>query len=199
MQPHKHLQKVDLILGAVIKRVGIIEKRPRSPNHFRSLVESIISQQLSVKASDTIFKRFLALFPGNKFPKAEAILKMPIRKLRSVGISGAKAKYIKDLASHVHQGKLSFQKFRKLSDEEVIEALIQIKGIGRWTAEMFLMFSFDRQDLFSHGDLGLRNAIQKLYGFRKPPTVKQINAIVAKWSPHKTLACRYLWRSLTLK
>lgn len=196
MQPHKYLQKVDPVLGEVIKQINLPDRK-RSSNHFRSLVESIVSQQLSVKASDTIFKRFLQLFPGNKFPKAEVILKMPDSKFRSVGISNSKTRYIKDLALHVHQGKLNFQKFKKLSDEEVVEVLIKVKGIGRWTAEMFLMFSFDRPDLFSHGDLGLRNAIKKLYGFKKEPTVKQIKKIVAKWSPHRTLACRYLWKSLS--
>ena len=198
LQAKKYLQKSDPVLAKIIAQVNL-PQRKRSRNHFRALVESIISQQLSVKASDTIFKRFVKLFPGGRFPKAEAILKIPDRKFRSVGISGAKTKFIKDLALHVHQGKLNFQKIRKLSDEEVIDVLIKVKGIGRWTAEMFLMFSFDRPDLFSHGDLGLRNAIQRWYKFRKPPTAKQIDKIVTKWSPHRTLACRYLWHSLSLK
>lgn len=191
----KYLQSVDPILHEVIKKYELKERK-RSLNHFRTLVESIVSQQLSVKASDTIFARFLKLFPGGRFPKPEAILKMSDTKLRSIGLSNSKAKYIKDLANKVHKKEVALHKLSKMSDEEVIEHLIQVKGIGRWTGEMFLMFSLARPDVFSHGDLGLRNAIKKLYKFKKPPTVKQIEKIIAKWSPHKTLASRYLWKSL---
>ncbi len=194
-KPEKYLQSVDPILGAAIAKIQMPYSKKRNANMFRSLVESIVSQQLSVKASDTIFKRFELLF-GNKFPKPEQVLKMPDSKLRSVGLSGQKVKYIKDLARKVHQKEVALHRLKKMSDEEVIEHLIRVKGIGRWTGEMFLMFALERPDIFSHGDLGLRNAIQKLYGFKKPPTEKQIEKIVIKWSPHRTLASRYLWRSL---
>lgn len=195
----KYLQSVDPVLGAIIKRIAL-KPRKRSSNHFRTLVESIVSQQLSVKASDTIFARFLKLFAERnktkKFPTPEQILQMPDAKLRSAGLSGSKVKYIKHLAEKVHKKEVALHRLRKMSDEEVIEHLIQVKGIGRWTGEMFLMFSLQRPDVFSHGDLGLRNAIAKLYGFKKPPTSAQIEKIVKKWSPHRTLASRYLWRSL---
>ncbi len=121
---------------------------------------------------------------------------MPDAKLRSVGLSTAKVKYIKDLAVKVQKKEVLLYKLEKMSDEEVIEHLVQVKGIGRWTGEMFLMFALQRPDVFSHGDLGLRNAIQKLYKFKKAPTQKQIEKIVSKWSPHRTLASRYLWKSL---
>lgn len=201
--PAKYLASVDSILGAAISQIKIDHNRKPNKNHFRSLVESIVSQQLSVKASDTIFARFVELFvksgaikTARSFPKPEQVLKMSDAKLRKVGLSGSKVKYIKDLAKKVHQKELQLNRLHKMSDEEVIEHLVQVKGIGRWTGEMFLMFSLARPDIFSHGDLGLRNAIQKLYGSKKPLTEKQIQKIVSKWSPHRTLASRYLWRSL---
>jgi DNA-3-methyladenine glycosylase II len=200
MTPKKYLQSVDPILGAVIERIELTAPRKKSGNHFRTLVESIVSQQLSVKASDTIFARFLKLFAEktsrNSFPTPEKVLKTSDFKLRSVGLSAGKVKYIKDLAAKIHKKEVALRKLSKMSDEEVIEHLVQVKGIGRWTGEMFLMFSLQRPDVFSHGDLGLRNAIKKLYGRKKPLTEKQVVKIVAKWSPHRTLASRYLWKSL---
>jgi DNA-3-methyladenine glycosylase II len=202
----KYLQSVDPILGAAMAQIKIDANRKPNKNHFRSLVESIVSQQLSVKASDTIFNRFVDLFvksgaikTARSFPTPEQVLKMSDAKLRKVGLSGSKVKYIKDLAKKVHQKEVQLHRLHKMSDEEVIEHLVQVKGIGRWTGEMFLMFSLARPDIFSHGDLGLRNAIQKLYGFKKAPTIKQIEKIAQKWSPYKTLASRYLWKSLDLK
>lgn len=199
----KHLSLADPILGAAISQIKIDENRKPNKNHFRSLVESIVSQQLSVKASDTIFARFVELFvksgdikTARSFPKPDQILKMPDTRLRKVGLSGSKVKYIKDLAKKVHEKEVQLNRLHKMSDEEVIEHLVQVKGIGRWTGEMFLMFSLARPDIFSHGDLGLRNAIKKLYGFKEAPTTKQIEKIVTKWSPYRTLASRYLWRSL---
>lgn len=196
--PEKYLQSIDPILGEVIKRIEL-KARKRSANHFRTLVESIVSQQLSVKASDTIFLRFVKLFAEDgksKFPKPEQVLKMSDAKLRGVGLSNQKVKYIKHLAEKVHKKEVALHKLKKMSDEEVIEHLIQVKGIGRWTGEMFLMFSLQRPDVFSHGDLGLRNAIAKLYKYKQPPTTKQVEKIVQKWAPHRTLASRYLWKSL---
>ncbi len=200
----KHLALVDPVMGQLITKIKLTERKAKSQaRHFETLVESIVSQQLSVKASDTIFARFKKLFllssraKGRaRFPKPEQILKMSDLKLRSAGLSNSKVKYIKDLAKKVHQKEVLLGKLKDMSDEEVIEHLIQVKGIGRWTGEMFLMFSLARPDVFSHGDFGLRNAIQKLYGRKRPLTQKQIEKIVAKWSPHRTLASRYLWKSL---
>lgn len=197
----KHLVLVDPILGSLIKKIKLSERKAlSSARHFETLVESIVSQQLSVKASDTIFARFKDLFTNRagraRFPKPEQILKMSNAKLRSAGLSNSKVRYIKDLARKVHQKEVLLHKLKHMTDEEVIEHLIQVKGIGRWTGEMFLIFSLARPDVFSHGDLGLRNAIEKLYGRKKPLTQKQIEKIVAKWSPHRTTASRYLWKSL---
>lgn len=197
--PKKFLQSVDPILGAVIARVELPYRKPNRRSRFEALVEAIISQQLSVKAADTIFARFADLFPGKKFPSPEEVSRMNDAKLRSAGLSGSKVLYIKDLANRIANKELKLHRLHLLDDESVIEELVQVKGVGRWTAEMFLMFSLGREDLFSHGDLGLRNAIIKLYGFKKPPTEKQINKIVEKWSPYRTLACRYLWKSYNLK
>jgi DNA-3-methyladenine glycosylase II len=201
--PIKHLQSADPILAEVISQITLPISKKRKPSRFKTLVEAIVSQQLSVKASDTIFKRFVDLFNAKggkrKFPTPAEVLKISDVKLRSVGLSGGKVKYIKDLAKKVHQKEVLLHRLHAMSDEEVIEHLVQVKGIGRWTGEMFLMSSLDRPDIFSHGDLGLRNAIQKLYGFKKAPTTKQIEKIIQKWSPYRSIASRYLWKSLELK
>ncbi|MDQ3018313.1 MAG: DNA-3-methyladenine glycosylase [bacterium] len=197
--PKKYLQSVDPILAAVIAQIQLPYRKPSRRSRFEGLVEAIVSQQLSVKAADTIFERFTQLFPGKNFPTPEEVANTSIAKLRSVGLSGSKATYILDLAQKVSSKELKLQSLHRLEDEAVIEELVKIKGIGRWTAEMFLMSSLNRPDLFSHGDLGLRNAIAKWYGFKKPLTQKQIEKIVQKWSPHRTLASRYLWKSLDLK
>ncbi len=193
-KPIAHLRR-DPILRAVIDSIPIKHRRPRR-DHFESLVIAIANQQLSGKAADTILKRFLALFPGKKFPSPEDVLKMPTAKMRKVGFSKMKVSFLKDLAKHVANGSLDFKKMKRMTDEEVIEDLVRVKGIGRWSAEMFLMFSLNRPDIFSHGDLGLRNGMAALYKFKKPPTPKQAEKIASAWSPYRTLASRYLWASL---
>lgn len=193
----RYLKKADPILGSIINRVELELRKPHS-NYFQALVESIISQQLSVKAADTIEARFKALFKTKSFPKPKEVLKMSDLKIRSVGLSGSKTKYIKDLATRVESGDLHFKGIETKSEEEIIEMLVRVKGIGRWTAEMFLMFAVARPDVYSHGDLGLRNAIIKLYKIRGELTQKKAEKIAQKWSPYRTLACRYLWASLEL-
>jgi DNA-3-methyladenine glycosylase II len=195
----KYLLKVDPILAAVIRRLPEPQTKRRRANFFRSLAEAIIAQQVSNKAAETITLRFRNLFGSKTFPKPSEILKMRDDKIRTAGLSYSKIIYIKEIAKAIESKQLDFRKMRKLDDELIIEELVKIKGVGRWTAEMFLMFTLERPDIFSHGDLGLRNAIHKLYGFKKPPTKKQIEKIIAKWSPHKTLASRYLWKSVDLK
>jgi DNA-3-methyladenine glycosylase II len=196
-----HLSKSDPVLAAVIKKaahlMGAWDSNKR-PNHFKALIVSIINQQLSGKAADTIQKRFEALF-GKKFPKPEDVLKMPTAKLRKVGLSGMKVSFMKDLSYKVLDGTVDFKAMRHWSDEEVIEHLVQVKGIGRWTAEMFLMFSLGRDDVFSYGDFALRKAMQRLYKLRAHPTPKQAKKISAKWSPYRTLASKYLWKSLEIE
>jgi DNA-3-methyladenine glycosylase II len=197
--PKEHLRLADPVLKTVIDKIELPYRKPNRRSRFEALVEAIVSQQLSVKASDTIFKRFVALYPGKKFPSPEDVLKTTDAKMRKVGLSGSKVKYIKDLSRRIYRKELKLQSLHLLENEQVIEELVKVKGIGKWTAEMFLMFSLAREDLYSHGDLGLKNAIIKLYGFKKPPTVKQVEKIISKWSPHKTLASRYLWKSLDIK
>lgn len=192
----KHLQKNDQGLGSIIAAMPPLLVRSRGNNYFKALIESIISQQLSVKASDTIFLRFKKLFPGKHFPKPAEVLRAPEQQMRAAGLSGSKVLYIRELAMAIETKQLKLRRLSILDNEDVISELTKIKGIGRWTAEMFLMFTLGRPDVFSHGDLGLRNAVKQLYKFKQPPTQQQIEKIVAKWSPHKTLASRYLWKSL---
>jgi len=164
----------------------------KSNNIFFSLVESIISQQLSVKASDTIVKRFVALYTDKKVTP-EQTLRLTREHLRNVGMSWNKADYVQNIARAIIENKLDIANLDNLTDEEVITQLTQIKGIGRWTAEMFLMFTLGREDIFSVGDVGLQNAIQKLYKFKTKPTTNQMLKISAKWKPYRTYACRILW------
>lgn len=195
--PIKHLIKADPILASAISQLSRPVWRVEK-NYFLSLVETIINQQLSDKAGATITRRFMLLFP-NKNLKPEMVVKIPDEKIRQAGISYQKISYIKDLAKQIIDQKLSLKEIHKFSDEEVITQLIQVRGIGRWTAEMFLMFSLGREDIFSFGDLGLRNAIQRLYKLKKLPTQKQAEKISSKWKPFRTWACRYLWKSLELE
>lgn len=139
--------------------------------------------------------RFLALFKGT-FPAPKEILKIDEEKIRACGISYSKISYIKDLARHVEEKKIDLEKIEQMKNEEAILALTAVKGIGRWTAEMFLIFSLEREDVFSHGDLGLKNAIKQLYGLRKHPSPERARAISDKWKPYRSLASRYLWASL---
>lgn len=191
-----YLTEQDPILGEVIKKVPLFEKR-KSENYFVSLVESIVSQQLSVKAADTIYARFEKLFvKGEILP--EVVIQLEDETIRGVGISYRKISYIKDLAQKTLESGILFEQFEIMSDEEIIEELIKVRGIGRWTGEMFLMFSMGRPDVFSFGDLGLRNAIQKLYSLNHKPTQEEAEKIAKKWKPYRSLACQYLWKSLDM-
>lgn len=195
--PVKHLLKVDPILTQVIKKV----QRPTwelETDYFRSLVEAIINQQLSDKAADTIIGRFNKLFEKHPYSPGD-VLSLDKEQIRGVGISYGKASYLHDLARKTLDKILDFNMIKKLEDEEVVKHLTQVKGIGRWTAEMFLMFSLGREDVFSYGDQGLKNAIKRLYKLKKHPTLKQAEKISSKWRPYRTWACRYLWRSLDLE
>jgi len=191
-----HLSKVDPIMAGVIKRAKVEPLRPRK-NHFESLVVAIINQQLSGKAADTIEKRFRSLF-GGKFPKPAQVLKLSDVKLRRAGLSFQKISYIKNIARAVERGSLDFRKMKNLDDEEIIVSLTKIKGIGRWTAEMFLMFSLARPNVFSLGDLGLRNGLKKMYKIDAKRHHKKLQKLLDLWHPHKTTASRHLWVSLRL-
>ncbi len=194
-KPGAYLKSVDTLLAPIIDSVGELVLKPKT-DYFYALTESIISQQLSIKAADTIFGRFINLFPDKQFPDPELVLNMSDIELRSAGLSFQKISYIKDLAYHVKNNLLLFEKLPEMTDEDVILHLTAVKGIGRWTAEMFLMFTMGRPDIFSYGDLGLKNAIKKLYKLRSHPSQKQAEKISKKWQPFRTYACRYLWKCL---
>lgn len=186
----------DPVLNTLIKKYPKPHFTDRSDFLLRELIESIISQQLSIKASDTIFARFVGLFPHGEFPSAEQILAIDDELIRSAGLSYAKVSYVKSVANAFVGDLIDIEKIRKQSDEDVITELTQIKGIGRWTAEMILIFTLYRPDVFSIGDLGLRNAITKLYGVTDR---KEMLKLSETWKPHRSTACWYLWRSLENK
>lgn len=191
------MAKNDHVLAPVIKRAGLCTIRPVSPDdYYWELVDAIISQQLSVKAACSIEERFLALYPG-KVPTPDQILVTPDEKLRQAGLSGAKVKYVKSLAQHIRDGKLELEILNKLSNLEVSRELTAVKGIGQWTAHMFLMFAMARLDVLAVGDLGIRSGIQKLYSLPSLPSAEEIEKIAKKnkWHPYETVACWYIWRS----
>jgi DNA-3-methyladenine glycosylase II len=164
---------------------------------FTALTHSIISQQLSTKAAATIARRFDALFGGRPTPRAVAL--MDDAQLRAVGLSSQKIRYMRDLCSRVADGSLTLEKVNELSDEDVIQSLTQIKGIGRWTAEMFLMFRLHRPDVLPVDDLGILKAVQRAYGLRKLPRAERLTKIGEPWRPYRSVACWYLWASLENK
>lgn len=193
----KHLQRVDPTLYSYVERI-IIPDFSKRQDSFTELCDTIISQQLSGKAASTIFERFKALFPNKKIT-VDRLLKLDDEKIRSCGTSWAKVRSLKDLAQKVDDGVILLDRLDSMSDDEVKAHLIQIKGIGPWSAEMFLMFSLGREDVFSFGDLGLKKGIMKIYGLKKHPTAKQTERIISKWKPYRTYASRILWKSLELK
>lgn len=191
-----HFKKVDPVLFRVIKEVGQMQnlRNRRGDDYFLDLVDAIISQQLSGRVAEVIFERFKNLFSQKEILPIH-VLKLKDESIRAIGISYPKIKYIKDLASKVNGGELKLNSMKGWEDEEVITKLTAVKGIGRWTAEMFLLFTLKREDIFSHGDLGLNNAIAKIYSLKKP-SEKTVEKIVSKWSPYKSYASRILWKSL---
>lgn len=201
--PHAEAMRVlsvaDERLGEVIEEVGPCKLRVHKPGKtealefFEALVESIVSQQLSVKASDTIYKRVLALGGGTLLPPAE-LANVPEETLRGVGLSGQKVRYVKDLCTKVGNGSVVLQDLEHLGDEEVIERLRLVKGIGRWTAEMFLMFRLGRPDVLPVQDLGIQYGMKKLYNMRDLPTPEKMVKVAKKWRPYRSIACWYLWR-----
>jgi DNA-3-methyladenine glycosylase II len=162
---------------------------------YRALVRAIISQQLSTKAADTISRRFVDLF-GGTFPTPAQVLATPPERLRTVGLSGMKASFVRDLARRVVDGSLHLDALHAMGDDEVIAELTQVKGIGRWTAEMFLMFRLHRPDVLPLDDLGIVNAMTRAYRLRKRPTPKRMMQIGERWRPYRSVACWYLWASL---
>ncbi len=190
-----HLSR-DPVLKGLIERFGPLDYSSEK-DHFESLVYSIVEQQLSGKAADTIYARFLSLFSDQKFTP-ELILATPQEKLRGIGTSWAKARSLHDLSQKVLDGTLQLNKLQEMTDETVIAHLVQVKGIGRWTAEMRLMFSLQRPDVLPLDDVGIQNAFVLHYGLNRSHKRlgQQMTKIASSWQPYRTLACWYLWKSL---
>jgi len=189
--PEQHLREVDPALGAIIDAVGPLHHTP-AEDRFVELANAIVSQQLSLKSAATIWGRFELLGPVTP----EAILSLSEESMRGVGLSGAKTRYVRDLALHVADGRLDLHALDVLDDEEVIVALTQVKGIGRWTAEMFLIFALDRPDVLALDDAGLQRAAGWLLGCERPASREELSAAGERWAPHRSTASRYLWASL---
>ncbi len=183
----------DPILNSLTEKHQLKEYYGGGGNHFLDLIEIVTGQQLSMKVADKIFARFISLFPAP--PRPDEVLAVTTDTLRSVGLSSSKANYIQTIAQAVSSGALPFDQLEKLSDEEIKNELIKIKGVGPWTAEMFLIFSLKRPDVFSVGDLGLCTAVEKLYGISRDDK-QAILALAFTWRPHRTLAARLLWACL---
>ena len=191
-----HLRKADPRLAAVIDAVGSCTFAPAGHlAHFTAISRSIVFQQLSGKAASTIYGRFAALFP-DETPMAQALLDLPEEQLRSAGLSRQKIGYLRDLSARVVAGVVPVDTLHELTDDEIIAALTSVKGIGRWTAQMFLMFRLGRPDVLPELDLGIQKGIQRAYRMRKLPTPKRVVEVGAKWAPYRTVASWYLWRSL---
>jgi DNA-3-methyladenine glycosylase II len=192
----RHLKRVDPVLARVIEQVGPCRIELRTDGtHYNALTRAIVFQQLSGKAAGTILSRFNAIYPANS-PTPEAVLATSDERLRGVGLSRQKIGYMRDLSLKVTTGDLPLDAVEHMADDDLIAHLVQVKGIGRWTAQMFLMFRLGRPDVLPELDLGIQNAIRKAYRMRKRPTPKQVKRIGAKWSPHSSVASWYLWRSL---
>jgi DNA-3-methyladenine glycosylase II len=191
-----HLKKCDPVMAGIIERIGPCKYQIRQDGtHFSALTSSIIYQQVSGAAATTIQRRLFALY-GDRPPEPAELLATADETLRSAGLSRQKQAYIRDLATHARNGSLAFDALDGMSDADVIAALTQVKGIGKWTAQMFLMFRLGRLDVLPELDLGIRNAVKKAYRMRKPPDAKRLHKVGAAWAPYRTIASWYLWRSL---
>jgi len=197
--PMVALSAADQTMAGLIARIGpmSIDRRRRGRpkgDAYGTLLRAVVGQQLSVKAAATIFDRVLALF-GGKMPTAEQLLKADVQALRGAGLSARKVEYLKDLAIHVLDGELEIDRLGELPDEEVIAQLVAVRGLGIWTAHMFLIFHLEREDVLPVGDLGIRNAIKTEYRMAELPAPAEMEAMAEAWRPYRTLACLYLWES----
>jgi 3-methyladenine DNA glycosylase/8-oxoguanine DNA glycosylase len=195
----RFLMRKDPVLATVIRQVGPCEL-PNIPYQppFMALAEAIASQQLSVKAADTIFGRFCALFGPDNIPDPQRLLQLQDDVIRGAGFSRSKVVFLRDLAAHVAEQRLELDRLHEFDDERVLERLTAVKGIGQWTAEIYLMFRLQRPDVFPADDLGLVKAAQNVYGLRQRPTRKKLLKMAEAWRPYRSVAAWYLWRSLAL-
>jgi DNA-3-methyladenine glycosylase II len=189
----EHLRRSDPVLAGIIAEVGEYAIRFREPD-FDTLAKSIVAQQLSGRVASVIYARLEAACAPKVTP--ESLLKLRPARMRALGLSTRKVEYIRDLARQTRDGVLSFDRFEELSDQEVIDRLTQVKGIGVWTVHMFLIFALRRTDVLPTGDLGIRNAIRRAYGLAALPTAAEMERMAAAWRPWCTVASWYLWRSL---
>lgn len=199
-QATEHLRASDTVLGAIVDRVGKLPSaragRPDQDDHYGALVRSIVGQQLSVLAARAIYGRLTERFGGRPPTPQELLGEEPEELRAAVGLSRAKVGFLRSLAEHVLSGELELDKLDALPDEQVIAELVAVKGLGEWTSHMFLMFHLERPDVLAVGDLGIRRAIERAYGLDALPQTDEIERIAEPWRPYRTLACRYLWRSL---
>jgi DNA-3-methyladenine glycosylase II len=201
----EQLAAADPAMAALIERVGEIDletrlrrrSEERPADAYGALLRAIVGQQLSTKAARTIYLRILDLFEGST-PPPERLLEASEADLRAAGLSGRKVEYIRDLASHVVGGELELDRLDQLADEEVIEEIVAVRGLGLWSAEMFLIFHLERPDVLSGGDLGIRKAVQVEYGLEEMPAPAKVLEIGEPWRPHRSLASLYLWESLAV-
>lgn len=184
--------KSDPVMKRLIESHNNKPKKITRKDPFKALCRSIVSQQLATKAAETIYKRFIALY-GNKNPTPEQILVTRTQKLRKCGLSGQKSEYLKDLSRKVLDGTVEIKRMNKLSDQEIIDELVKVKGIGVWTAQMFLMFNMGRPDVFPVGDLAIQNMMRELYRLSPAWKVEHLEEIAEKWKPYRSIACWYIW------
>lgn len=196
----RHLKRADPVLAGIIRRVGPCTLDPAGrPDVFQALTRAIVFQQLNGTAASTIFGRFRDLYPPGRFPSPDAILATPVPRMRKAGLSPQKAGYIRDLATRVKTGDVDLKAVRKMEDEAVIEELTRVKGVGRWTAEMVLMFTLGRPDVLPVDDYGFRRAVMVNYRMRKLPSPDRLRRLARPWSPHRTVATWYMWQSLDIR
>ena len=197
--PIAHLRAADPTLRQIIDSVDparmVDSGDGRPDDHYGSLVRAIVGQQLSTKAARTIYWRLCDRF-GGRTPTPREIIAEDHEQLRAVGLSNAKAEYLRSLAEHVVSGRIELERLDELTDEQIIDELVAVKGLGVWTAQMFLMFQLRRPDVLPIGDLGIRRAVQFHYELAELPPRALLEQIAEPWRPHRTLACRYLWKSL---
>jgi DNA-3-methyladenine glycosylase II len=195
----EHLRSVDHVMRRLIDERGPIDpeidRRGSRPDPYEALARAIVGQQLSTKAARSIWERLVEIL-GGAFPQAPVLLAEDAETIRGAGLSRSKVNFLRDLAERIDDGRLDLGRLAELPDEDVIATLTEIKGVGPWTAEMFLIFHLGRPDVVSTGDLGIRRAVQIAYGLDELPGPTDLERIAEPWRPHRTLACLYLWRSL---
>jgi DNA-3-methyladenine glycosylase II len=196
----EHLRESDPVLARIIDEVGKLpsarDGRPDENDHYGALVRSIVGQQLSVLAARAIYGRLIERFGGRPPTPQEIVADDPEELRAAAGLSRAKVGFLRSLAEHVLSGELELERLDTLSDEQAIAELVAVKGLGEWTSHMFLMFHLQRPDVLAVGDLGIRRAIERAYGLDALPKPAEMEALAEPWRPYRTLACRYLWRSL---